>query len=73
MEVEGCPQTQTPERETHPKVVHVVRLKTEFEEAVNRNLELEFVEGYNKDELLFWSKEAAKCVSEAHKFLEGLA
>ena len=44
MEVEGGPESQTPERNAPPRVLDALTVKAELEEIIKGNLELEFLD-----------------------------
>mgnify|MGYP002804675832 CR=1 FL=1 len=50
-----------------------IRLNAELDELVTENLQLDIVEMYDKSELLFLCKEAARCATAAHAVLEEIA
>ena len=50
-----------------------MRLKVENEDMVKGTIGLDFIEGYDVQELWFLCKEAARRACEAHKIIEGTA
>ena len=55
------------------KTMDIMRLKVEIEEIVKGTIGLEFIKGYDAQELLFLCKETARQACEAHEIIEGIA